>query len=143
MRLTDRKLERMGIMQEAQRQHILQQVLQLRVREEQPPSSISGTISSLRHHHHHHQHQSAQRRGDSQPPIPLLSSPLLSSPLFSSSPLLSPPHSLSLSSILMKWETTAHHHQRGQATGLSRTQPITGARLRPQGGQTEGQKRLK
>lgn len=34
MRLTDRKLERMGIMQEAQRQHILQQVLQLRVREE-------------------------------------------------------------------------------------------------------------
>ncbi|XP_046875012.1 sterile alpha motif domain-containing protein 12 isoform X1 [Hypomesus transpacificus] len=34
MRLTDRKLERMGIMQEAQRQYILQQVLQLRVREE-------------------------------------------------------------------------------------------------------------
>lgn len=34
MRLTDRKLERMGIMQETQRQHILQQVLQLRVREE-------------------------------------------------------------------------------------------------------------
>lgn len=34
MRLTDRKLERMGIMQEAQRQHILRQVLQLRVREE-------------------------------------------------------------------------------------------------------------
>lgn len=34
MRLTDRKLERMGILQEAQRQHILQQVLQLRVREE-------------------------------------------------------------------------------------------------------------
>uniref|UniRef100_A0A8C8DC83 Sterile alpha motif domain containing 12 n=1 Tax=Oryzias sinensis TaxID=183150 RepID=A0A8C8DC83_9TELE len=34
MRLTDRKLERMGIIQEAQRQHILQQVLQLRVREE-------------------------------------------------------------------------------------------------------------
>lgn len=34
MRLTDRKLERMGIMQDAQRQHILQQVLQLRVREE-------------------------------------------------------------------------------------------------------------
>ncbi|XP_055013581.1 sterile alpha motif domain-containing protein 12 [Boleophthalmus pectinirostris] len=34
MRLTDRKLERMGIVQEAQRQHILQQVLQLRVREE-------------------------------------------------------------------------------------------------------------
>lgn len=34
MRLTDKKLERMGIMQEAQRQHILQQVLQLRVREE-------------------------------------------------------------------------------------------------------------
>lgn len=33
-RLTDRKLERMGIIQEAQRQHILQQVLQLRVREE-------------------------------------------------------------------------------------------------------------
>uniref|UniRef100_A0A3Q2QH76 Sterile alpha motif domain containing 12 n=1 Tax=Fundulus heteroclitus TaxID=8078 RepID=A0A3Q2QH76_FUNHE len=34
MRLTDRKLERMGIIHEAQRQHILQQVLQLRVREE-------------------------------------------------------------------------------------------------------------
>ncbi|XP_077051861.1 sterile alpha motif domain-containing protein 12 isoform X2 [Siphateles boraxobius] len=34
MRLTDRKLERMGIMQESQRQFILQQVLQLRVREE-------------------------------------------------------------------------------------------------------------
>nr|XP_057903642.1 sterile alpha motif domain-containing protein 12 isoform X1 [Doryrhamphus excisus] len=34
MRLTDRKLERMGIMQEAERQNILQQVLQLRVREE-------------------------------------------------------------------------------------------------------------
>ncbi|XP_036395063.1 sterile alpha motif domain-containing protein 12-like isoform X1 [Megalops cyprinoides] len=34
MRLTDRKLERMGIMQESQRQHVLQQVLQLRVREE-------------------------------------------------------------------------------------------------------------
>ncbi|XP_028820014.1 sterile alpha motif domain-containing protein 12 isoform X2 [Denticeps clupeoides] len=34
MRLTDRKLERMGIVQESQRQHILQQVLQLRVREE-------------------------------------------------------------------------------------------------------------
>ncbi|XP_067352646.1 sterile alpha motif domain-containing protein 12 isoform X2 [Channa argus] len=34
MRLTDRKLERMGIMHDAQRQHILQQVLQLRVREE-------------------------------------------------------------------------------------------------------------
>ncbi|KTG36256.1 hypothetical protein cypCar_00001932 [Cyprinus carpio] len=34
MRLTDRKLERMGIMQESQRQYILQQVLQLRVREE-------------------------------------------------------------------------------------------------------------
>ncbi|XP_056096865.1 sterile alpha motif domain-containing protein 12 isoform X2 [Rhinichthys klamathensis goyatoka] len=34
MRLTDRKLERMGIMQEIQRQFILQQVLQLRVREE-------------------------------------------------------------------------------------------------------------
>ncbi|KAM9776796.1 sterile alpha motif domain-containing protein 12 isoform X1 [Syngnathus typhle] len=34
MRLTDRKLERMGIIQEAERQNILQQVLQLRVREE-------------------------------------------------------------------------------------------------------------
>ncbi|XP_028316374.1 sterile alpha motif domain-containing protein 12 [Gouania willdenowi] len=34
MRLTDRKLERMGIIQDVQRQHILQQVLQLRVREE-------------------------------------------------------------------------------------------------------------
>ncbi|XP_068189959.1 sterile alpha motif domain-containing protein 12 isoform X3 [Antennarius striatus] len=34
MRLTDRKLERMGIIHEVQRQHILQQVLQLRVREE-------------------------------------------------------------------------------------------------------------
>uniref|UniRef100_H3A1Q0 Sterile alpha motif domain containing 12 n=1 Tax=Latimeria chalumnae TaxID=7897 RepID=H3A1Q0_LATCH len=34
LRLTDKKLERMGIVQESQRQHILQQVLQLRVREE-------------------------------------------------------------------------------------------------------------
>ncbi|XP_061101570.1 sterile alpha motif domain-containing protein 12 isoform X2 [Conger conger] len=34
MRLTDRKMERMGIMQESQRQYVLQQVLQLRVREE-------------------------------------------------------------------------------------------------------------
>ncbi|XP_066572064.1 sterile alpha motif domain-containing protein 12 isoform X2 [Amia ocellicauda] len=34
MRLTDKKLERMGIAQESQRQYILQQVLQLRVREE-------------------------------------------------------------------------------------------------------------
>lgn len=34
MRLTDRKLERMGIVQESQRQHILRQALQLRVREE-------------------------------------------------------------------------------------------------------------
>ncbi|XP_061521298.1 sterile alpha motif domain-containing protein 12 isoform X2 [Phycodurus eques] len=34
MRLTDWKLERMGIIQEAERQNILQQALQLRVREE-------------------------------------------------------------------------------------------------------------
>ncbi|XP_059103006.1 sterile alpha motif domain-containing protein 12 [Peromyscus eremicus] len=34
LRLTDKKLERMGITQESQRQHILQQVLQLKVREE-------------------------------------------------------------------------------------------------------------
>ncbi|GAB1299357.1 Sterile alpha motif domain-containing protein 12 [Apodemus speciosus] len=34
LRLTDKKLERMGIAQENQRQHILQQVLQLKVREE-------------------------------------------------------------------------------------------------------------
>lgn len=34
MRLTDKKLERMGIAQENLRQHILQQVLQLKVREE-------------------------------------------------------------------------------------------------------------
>ncbi|XP_031213857.1 sterile alpha motif domain-containing protein 12 isoform X2 [Mastomys coucha] len=34
LRLTDKKLERMGITQENQRQHILQQVLQLKVREE-------------------------------------------------------------------------------------------------------------
>ncbi|XP_072893668.1 sterile alpha motif domain-containing protein 12 isoform X3 [Hemitrygon akajei] len=34
LRLTDKKLERMGIVQEAQRQHVLQQVLHLRVREE-------------------------------------------------------------------------------------------------------------
>uniref|UniRef100_A0A3Q0S3T9 Sterile alpha motif domain containing 12 n=1 Tax=Amphilophus citrinellus TaxID=61819 RepID=A0A3Q0S3T9_AMPCI len=57
MRLTDRKLERMGIMQEAQRQHILQQVLQLRVREEvrtlqlltqgNPPPQYSPSLHSL------------------------------------------------------------------------------------------------
>ncbi|EGW09841.1 Sterile alpha motif domain-containing protein 12 [Cricetulus griseus] len=34
LRLTDKKLERLGIAQENQRQHILQQVLQLKVREE-------------------------------------------------------------------------------------------------------------
>ncbi|KAJ8409860.1 hypothetical protein AAFF_G00219190 [Aldrovandia affinis] len=34
MRLTDRKLERMGVEQDAQRQHVLRQALQLRVREE-------------------------------------------------------------------------------------------------------------
>ncbi|XP_075438512.1 sterile alpha motif domain-containing protein 12 [Ascaphus truei] len=34
LRLTDKKLERMGIGQESQRQHVLQQVLQLKVREE-------------------------------------------------------------------------------------------------------------
>ncbi|XP_078072616.1 sterile alpha motif domain-containing protein 12 isoform X1 [Mustelus asterias] len=34
LRLTDKKLERMGIVQETQRQHVLQQVLHLRVREE-------------------------------------------------------------------------------------------------------------
>jgi hypothetical protein len=34
LRLTDKKLERMGIAQENLRQHILQQVLQLKVREE-------------------------------------------------------------------------------------------------------------
>uniref|UniRef100_A0A8C6QBG4 Sterile alpha motif domain containing 12 n=1 Tax=Nannospalax galili TaxID=1026970 RepID=A0A8C6QBG4_NANGA len=34
LRLTDKKLERMGISQENLRQHILQQVLQLKVREE-------------------------------------------------------------------------------------------------------------
>ncbi|XP_051879748.1 sterile alpha motif domain-containing protein 12-like isoform X2 [Pristis pectinata] len=34
LRLTDKKLERMGIVQEVQRQHVLQQVLHLRVREE-------------------------------------------------------------------------------------------------------------
>ncbi|XP_007901416.1 sterile alpha motif domain-containing protein 12 [Callorhinchus milii] len=34
LRLTDKKLERMGIVLETQRQHVLQQVLHLRVREE-------------------------------------------------------------------------------------------------------------
>ncbi|KAM4704869.1 sterile alpha motif domain-containing protein 12 isoform 2-T2 [Rhinophrynus dorsalis] len=34
LRLTDKKLERMGIAQETQRQYVLQQVLQLKVREE-------------------------------------------------------------------------------------------------------------
>nr|XP_033790288.1 sterile alpha motif domain-containing protein 12 [Geotrypetes seraphini] len=34
LRLTDKKLERVGIAQESQRQHVLQQVLQLKVREE-------------------------------------------------------------------------------------------------------------
>ncbi|XP_063780546.1 sterile alpha motif domain-containing protein 12 isoform X2 [Pseudophryne corroboree] len=34
LRLTDKKLERMGIFQESQRQYVLQQVLQLKVREE-------------------------------------------------------------------------------------------------------------
>ncbi|XP_034747952.1 sterile alpha motif domain-containing protein 12 isoform X4 [Etheostoma cragini] len=47
MRLTDRKLERMGIMQEAQRQHILQQVLQLRVREEVRTLQLLTQAASL------------------------------------------------------------------------------------------------
>ncbi|KAM9308020.1 sterile alpha motif domain-containing protein 12 [Gastrophryne carolinensis] len=34
LRLTDKKLERMGICQESQRQYVLQQALQLKVREE-------------------------------------------------------------------------------------------------------------
>ncbi|XP_053571288.1 sterile alpha motif domain-containing protein 12 isoform X4 [Bombina bombina] len=34
LRLTEKKLERMGIAQESQRQYVLQQVLQLKVREE-------------------------------------------------------------------------------------------------------------
>lgn len=34
LRLTDKKLERMGIVQESQRQYVLQQALQLKVREE-------------------------------------------------------------------------------------------------------------
>ncbi|CAH2285803.1 sterile alpha motif domain-containing 12 isoform X1 [Pelobates cultripes] len=34
LRLTDKKLERMGIIQESQRQYVLQQALQLKVREE-------------------------------------------------------------------------------------------------------------
>nr|XP_019959320.1 PREDICTED: sterile alpha motif domain-containing protein 12 isoform X2 [Paralichthys olivaceus] len=52
MRLTDRKLERMGIMQEAQRQHILQQVLQLRVREEVRTLQLL-TQAALLHQRHH------------------------------------------------------------------------------------------
>uniref|UniRef100_A0A6I8P4C0 Sterile alpha motif domain containing 12 n=1 Tax=Ornithorhynchus anatinus TaxID=9258 RepID=A0A6I8P4C0_ORNAN len=52
LRLTDKKLERMGIAPESVRQHILQQVLQLKVREEvrnlqlltQAPPSPSGKM---------------------------------------------------------------------------------------------------
>uniref|UniRef100_A0A8C2WCZ6 Sterile alpha motif domain containing 12 n=1 Tax=Cyclopterus lumpus TaxID=8103 RepID=A0A8C2WCZ6_CYCLU len=52
MRLTDRKLERMGIMQEVQRQHILQQVLQLRVREEVRTLQLltQGRLFNIRSH---------------------------------------------------------------------------------------------
>ncbi|XP_036826934.1 sterile alpha motif domain-containing protein 12-like isoform X2 [Oncorhynchus mykiss] len=54
MRLTDRKLERMGIMQEGQRQYILQQVLQLRVREEVRTLQLLTQAFSTTHHPHHH-----------------------------------------------------------------------------------------
>ncbi|XP_040482107.1 sterile alpha motif domain-containing protein 12 isoform X2 [Ursus maritimus] len=57
LRLTDKKLERMGIAQENLRQHILQQVLQLKVREEvrnlqlltQGDHSIQGSLDLLDH----------------------------------------------------------------------------------------------
>ncbi|XP_054462547.1 sterile alpha motif domain-containing protein 12 [Anoplopoma fimbria] len=65
MRLTDRKLERMGIMQEAQRQHILQQVLQLRVREEvrtlQLLTQGCAPPTTLTHSHKHRHDVSASR----------------------------------------------------------------------------------
>ncbi|KAM9419935.1 uncharacterized protein ACWYII_022762 isoform 1-T1 [Salvelinus alpinus] len=60
MRLTDRKLERMGIMQEGQRQYILQQVLQLRVREEVRTLQLLTQESlALTRPHHHWQLESA------------------------------------------------------------------------------------
>ncbi|XP_019497648.1 PREDICTED: sterile alpha motif domain-containing protein 12 isoform X4 [Hipposideros armiger] len=50
LRLTDKKLERMGIAQENLRQHILQQVLQLKVREEVRNLQLltQGTASTAR-----------------------------------------------------------------------------------------------
>ncbi|KAI4885957.1 hypothetical protein NFI96_014946, partial [Prochilodus magdalenae] len=70
MRLTDRKLERMGIMQESQRQYILQQVLQLRVREEVRTLQLltQGTLSD---HTSLHTHQPPRR------PHPVLLNPSL------------------------------------------------------------------
>ncbi|GLD69888.1 sterile alpha motif domain-containing protein 12 isoform X1 [Lates japonicus] len=61
MRLTDRKLERMGIMQEAQRQHILQQVLQLRVREEVRTLQLltQAILAAALLHHHYQQHSAS------------------------------------------------------------------------------------
>ncbi|KAK1173319.1 sterile alpha motif domain-containing protein 12-like isoform X1 [Acipenser oxyrinchus oxyrinchus] len=54
MRLTDKKLERMGIAQESQRQHILQQVLQLRVREEVRNLQLltQGTCTNIKYDLH-------------------------------------------------------------------------------------------
>ncbi|XP_040909269.1 sterile alpha motif domain-containing protein 12 isoform X2 [Toxotes jaculatrix] len=61
MRLTDRKLERMGIMQEAQRQHILQQVLQLRVREEVRTLQLltQAILAAALLHHRYQQHSAS------------------------------------------------------------------------------------
>ncbi|XP_064298266.1 sterile alpha motif domain-containing protein 12 isoform X4 [Phalacrocorax carbo] len=47
LRLTDKKLERMGIAQESLRQHILQQVLQLKVREEVRNLQLLTQVSSF------------------------------------------------------------------------------------------------
>ncbi|XP_068038515.1 sterile alpha motif domain-containing protein 12 isoform X1 [Anomalospiza imberbis] len=47
LRLTDKKLERMGIAQESLRQHILQQVLQLKVREEVRNLQLLTQVTTL------------------------------------------------------------------------------------------------
>ncbi|XP_051519011.1 sterile alpha motif domain-containing protein 12-like isoform X2 [Myxocyprinus asiaticus] len=69
MRLTDRKLERMGIMQESQRQYILQQVLQLRVREEVRTLQLLTQGKPLWRVHHN-------LRSPGNPPFPCSPSPM-------------------------------------------------------------------
>ncbi|RMC14950.1 hypothetical protein DUI87_07129 [Hirundo rustica rustica] len=65
LRLTDKKLERMGIAQESLRQHILQQVLQLKVREEVRNLQLLTQESQTCHGLHQKQCDRQVKEGDS------------------------------------------------------------------------------